>query len=523
MTTAENLHEKSHEELVAIAEALQSQRDAAVGENEKLRQIVRDLQRRQYGQSSEKLNDDQLNLLLEDLSQNVAAQDLQVEEATPDTGERQQRRREKQPRRNQGRLPNHLEREDVVIEPEAGACPDCQGDLHVIGEDVSEQLDYVPAKLKVKRIRRPRYGCRGCESGIEQAPAPDRLLTGGIATPGLIAHVLVSKFADHLPLYRQAEMLAREGVELDRSTLATWVGRAAWLLEPVRDAVHAHVLEGDRVFGDDTPLPVLEPGRGKTKTGYLWAYARDDTPFQGSDPPAVAYWFSPDRTAENPRKHLEGYRGILQADAYAGYKNLLEDADKRGLRLVLCWAHLRRQLYDVYKATGSPIASEALRRIQDLYAVEKDVRGKPAEVRQRERDERARPVVEAMHPWLEQQLAAISGKSKLAKAIRYALTRWSRFTAFLDDGQIELDNNVVERTIRPITLGRKNALFAGADSGGRHWAIVASLIHSAKLNGVEPHGYLRDVLERLIAGHPINRVQDLVPWAYPASMPRATA
>jgi len=520
MMTAEDLREKSREELVAIVEALQSQRDAAVGENEKLRQILRDLQRRQYGQSSEKLDDDQLNLLLEDLSQNVAAQDLQVEEATPGTGER---RREKQPQRNQGRLPNHLEREDVIIEPEAGCCPDCQGDLHVIGEDVSEQLDYVPAKLKVQRIRRPRYGCRACEGAVEQAPAPDRLLTGGIATPGLIAHVLVSKFADYLPLYRQAEMLAREGVELDRSTLATWVGRAAWLLEPVRDAIHTHVLEGDRVFGDDTPLPVLEPGRGKTKTGYLWAYARDDTPFHGSDPPAVAYWFTPDRKAENPRKHLEGYRGILHADAYAGYKSLLEDADKRGLRLVLCWAHLRRQFYDVYQATSSPIAAEALRRIRELYAVENDVRGESAEVRQRERDERARPVVEAMHPWLEQQLAAISGKSKLAKAIRYALTRWPRFTAFLDDGRIELDNNVVERTIRPITLGRKNALFAGADSGGRHWAIVASLIHTAKLNGVEPHGYLRDVLERLIAGHPINRVQELVPWVYPATMPRATA
>jgi len=516
MTTADDFQEKSHAELVDIARSL-------AGENEKLQQMVRDLQRRQYGQSSEKLDDDQLNLALEDLGQHAAAEDLQTEEATPDTGERQQRRRKKQPRRNQGRLPNHLEREDVVVEPEAGACPDCQGELHVIGEDVSEELDYVPAKLKVRRIRRARWGCRGCEGAVEQAPAPDRLLTGGIATPGLIAHVLVSKFADHLPLYRQAEMLAREGVELDRSTLATWTGRSAWLLEPVRDAIHAHVLEGARVFGDDTPLPVLEPGRGKTKTGYLWAYARDDTPFQGSDPPAVAYWFTPDRAAENPRKHLQGYRGILQADAYAGYKNLLADADKDGLRLVLCWAHLRRRFYDVYKATGSPIAAAALRRIQDIYAVEKDVRGKPAEVRQRERDERARPVVEAMHPWLEQQLAAISGKSKLAQAIRYALTRWSRFTAFLDDGRIELDNNVVERTIRPITLGRKNALFAGADSGGRHWAIVASLIHSAKLNGVEPHGYLRDVLERLIAGHPINRVKELVPWAYPASMPRATA
>jgi len=532
MVEASDLHNKSRDELITLVQNLDERCDRLSAENEKMWQFLADLKRRQFGRSSEKLDNDQCQFQLEDVEQSASAADVQAEEAwTAEDGKQQARehnaerqRHTSGRKRNRGQLPGHLEREDVYLPPENEACSCCGGELHVIGEDVSEQLDYRPAQLIAKRFHRPRCGCRQCEGTVEQAQAPDRLLTGGMATAGLIAHVLVSKYADHLPLYRQAEIFQRQGIELDRATLANWVGRAAWFLEPVADVIHDHVRAAERVFADETPLPVLEPGRGKTKTGYVWTYARDDGPFAGTASPAVSYRYEPDRKAQNPRFHLESYTGILQADAYQGYKRLLEDPDKEGLQLVLCWAHLRRQAYDVHKATGSPIAAAILERIQALYAIEAEIRGWPPEERRQYRDAHSRPLIEAMKPWLEQQLAGLPGKSKLAQTIRYALSRWSRFTAFLQDGRIDLDTNTVERTIRPITLGRKNALFAGSDKGGHHWAVIASLIHTAKLNGVEPHGYLRDVLERFLDGRTtINRVKEVLPWAYPAELPRATA
>jgi transposase len=326
--------------------------------------------------------------------------------------------------------------------------------------------------------------------------------------------VLVAKYSDHLPLYRQAQIDARQGVTLDRSTLADWVGRAAFLLRPV----HARLLErlkaSAKLFADETTAPVLDPGRGRTKTGQLWAYARDDRPWGGADPPGVAYVYAPDRKAERPIVHLDGFRGVLQVDGYGGYKVL---AARGQVQLAFCWSHLRRKFYELAEGGPAPIAAEALSRIAALYRIEGKIRGRPAEERRTIRQQRSRPLVEAFAPWLREKLALISQKGKLAEAIRYGLARWSGLCLFLDDGRIEIDSNTVERAIRPLTLNRKNALFAGSDGGAEHWATIASLIETCKLTGVDPHAYLADVITRIVEGHPQSRLDDLLPWAYPAA------
>jgi transposase len=360
--------------------------------------------------------------------------------------------------------------------------PCCGNALHVIGETVSETLDFVPARLRVLRIRRPKYGCPTCGT-IHQAAAPERPIAKGMASPGLLAHVLVSKYCDHTPLYRQSQIFARHGVEIERSTLANWVGGACWWLEPLQARLAAHVFGSDKIFADDTTIPVLDPGRGRTKTGRLWVYTRDDRPWSGPDPPAAVYFYSPDRKAERPASHLEAFHGVLQVDGYAGFERLTERGD---IVLAACWAHTRRKFFDVHEATGSPIAAEALRRIAELYAIEKLIRGRTAQERRSARNTQSRPLVEAMKPWLEMQLGRIPGRGGLADAIRYTLSRWPALRHFLDDGRIELDNNSVERAIRPVALGRKNHLFAGSDGGAERWATVCSLIASAKLNDVEP-------------------------------------
>src|SRR5258708_7620925 len=371
-------------------------------------------------------------------------------------------------------------REDVAIDIDERVCPCCGGALHNISETVSEMLDFVPARLRVLRIRRPKYGCRACGT-IHQAAAPERPIAKGMASPALLAHVLVSKYCDHTPLYRQSQIFARHGVEIERSTLASWVGGAWWWLEPLQSRLAAHVFGSDKIFADDTPIPVLDPGRGRTKTGRLWVYTRDDRPWGGPDPPAAVYFYSPDRKAERPASHLEAFRGVLQVDGYAGFERL---TDRGNIVLAACWAHTRRKFFDVHEATGSPIAAEALRRIAELYAIEKSIRGRTAEERRIVRNTQSRPLIESMRPWLETQLGRIPGRGGLAEAIRYTLSRWPALCHFLEDGRIELDNNSVERAIRPVALGRKNHLFAGSDGGAERWATVCSLIAPAELNGV---------------------------------------
>src|SRR5437763_485277 len=378
-----------------------AERDAAQAETEKLRLLIRQLQRQQFGRRSEKLDPDQLQLGLEDLEQTVAAAEAAREEVAARSGTRRPPRAAR--RRNLGSLPAHLPRIEVLVDVEDRACPCCGGSLHLIGEDTSEMLDIVPAVLRVKVIRRPRYGCRACEGAVVQAPAPERPITGGMATEALLAQVLVAKYADHLPLYRQAGIFARQGVELDRSTLCDWVGRACWWLEPLWRLLRRHVMASTRIFADDTPLPVLDPGRGRTKTGRLWGYAIDDRPWCGSTPPAVVYLYAEDRRGERPAAHLAGFRGILQVDGYGGFKSLLESRPAGEIRLAFCWAHCRRRFYEIHQATGSPLAEGALRRIAELYKVEAEIRGRPAEERRVVREERSKPLVDAMPAWLTAQ------------------------------------------------------------------------------------------------------------------------
>jgi len=369
------------------------------------------------------------------------------------------------------------------------------------------------AHVRVRVIRRPRYGCRACEAAVVQAPAPARPIDGGIATEALLAQVLVNKFSDHLPLYRQSQIFARQGVTLDRSTLCNWVGRACRWLAPLHELVLSTVLASPKVFADDTTLPVLDPGRGRTKTGRLWCYAVDNRPWCGPGHPAAAYVYSEDRKGEHPQTHLRGFRGLLQVDGYAGFAGRLRGEADDAPQLAFCWAHVRRKFYDVPVATKSPLAEEALRRIAELYAIEDESRGTPAEHRRVERRQQSRPWVEALRAWLVEQLQLISGRSTLAQAIRYALNHWDGLILYPDDGRLEMDTDTVERAMRPVAVGRKNALFAGADSGGRHWAIVATLIQTAKLNQVDPLAWLTDVLERIVAGatkH--NQLHTLLPW-----------
>jgi transposase len=488
-------------DLVAEIETDRTRLSEAQAEAERLRIILKQLQRAQFGRRSERLDPDQFQLGIDDLDADIG----RAEARSPVSGVPSEETPEKI--RSARKLPEHLPREEVVLEAEK-ACPGCGGALHPLGESVSEMLDWVPARLKVIRIRRPKYGCRACGT-IHQPPAPDRPIAKGMATPALIASVLVGKYCDHLPLYRQSQIFARHGVEIDRSTLANWVGGACWWLESLHERLAAHVFAATEIFADDTPIPVLDPGRGRTKTGRLWVYARDQRGWSGPDPPVAVYFYSPDRKGERPASHLKGFRGVLQVDGYAGFERLTAGGD---VILAACWAHARRKFYELNEAIGSPIASEALRRIGELYAIEKRVRGQSAEVRMRIRKALSRPAVDQMKRWLEQELARIPGRGRLAEAIRYALVRWDALCRFLDDGRIELDTNPVERAIRPVALGRKNHLFAGSDGGGERWAVVCSLIETAKLNNVEPYAYLNDVLQRLVDGHPMSRIDDLLPW-----------
>jgi len=496
-------------ELPRDPETLQAMLIAREAEIERLHQIIREMQRHRFGRRAETLPEDQLLLGLEEAEQVEAAGLAASEQMAP----AEKAVRVAKRRANRGALPAHLPRIETVVDIESDICPCCSGRLHRIGEDVAERLDIVPAQFRVLVVRRPKYACRSCEDVVVQAPAPARLIEGGIPTEATVAQVMVSKYADHLPLYRQAQIYARQGVALDRSTLADWVGRAAFLLRPVHERMLALLKASPKLFADETTAPVLDPGRGRTKTGQLWAYARDDRPWGGTDPPSVVYVYAPDRKAERPIAHLAGFRGILQVDGYGGYKVLAERGEAR---LALCWSHVRRRFYELNQAGPAPIAGEALQRIAELYRIETAIRGRDADARRAARQQQSKPILEAMQPWLRGKLSLISQKTKLAEAIRYALSRWEGLSLFVEDGRVEIDSNIVERSIRPLALTRKNALFAGSDGGAEHWAVIASLVETCKLNGVEPFGYLSDVLARIVNGQPNSRIDELMPWAYPS-------
>jgi transposase len=484
---------------------------------EKLRATLALMKRARFGRSSERI--DQLELLVGDLEEEEAEQQARRDAAAD---RRPSQVSEQRPRGRQP-LPAHLPRERVVHDP-ASVCPGCGGTvLTRLGEDEREVLEYVPSHFKVVVHVRPKMTCRACET-ITQVPMPSLPIERGRPGPNLLAHVLVAKYADHLPLHRQSVIYGRAGVGLERSTLADWVGQAAFLLEPLAAAITRHVRAGTALHADDTPVPVLDPGRGRTKTGRLWVLVRDERPWGGPAPPAVSYLYSPDRKGEHAGTLLEGCQGFLHADGYAGFDHLYAPAATTGearLVEVACWAHARRKLFEVHAATGSAIAKEALERIAALFEIEAQINGHAPGRRHAVRQERSLPLLTDLKDFLDAALASISRKSSLAVAIRYSLSRWPAFSRFAADGRLEMTNNAAERAIRPLALGRKNYLFAGSDSGGRRAAILYTLIQTTILNDLDPEAYLRNVLGS-IADHPINRIDDLLPWSW-ASPPHAAA
>jgi transposase len=518
MTTADALP-NDMPGLRAAALGLLAERDELLRRVERMHHIIRQFQRAQFGRRSELLDPDQLRLALEE--REIASA---PEQATAEKQTKAQRPRPEPGARKS--LPAYLPRIEVVIEPETMSCPCCGGGMHVIGEEKSERLDVIPAQHRILVTRRPKYGCRACAGAVVQAPAPERLIRSGLPTEALVAHVLVSKYAWHLPLYRQAQILLAQGIEIDRSVLAFWVGYAAAELMPLWRRMREMLLGSPRLFVDETRAPVLDPGRGRTKTGYFWSIARDDSAWRGgTGPPAVAYTYAPGRGAEHAMTLLAGYRGIVQCDGYAAYKQVARrgrptgqargpQAHGNAVILAFCWAHWRRRFYEIAKGGGAPIAEEALRRIAKLYAIEAAIRGHDADERRAVRQAQSKPLVAELKTWLEVQLARASAKSAIAMAIRYGFNHWEGLSCFLDDGRIEIDSNIVERSMRPIALNRKNALFAGHDTGAENWACLASLIETCKLNGVDPQAYLTDVLTKLVNLWPAAGIDELMPWAW---------
>ena len=466
---------------------------------EKLEHQLAGLRQHRFGQRSEALDQLEMTLEEEEIARAVETPAAEVPSDTP----------KGKPKRKP--LPDHLPRNDEVLSP-GDACSACGGLLKTLSENITEELEYVPGRFVVNRIIRPRMACSCCETFC-QSPLPSRPIEKGRPGPGLLAHVLVNKYADHLPLYRQSQIFEREGIDLDRSTLADWVGKSAALLEPLANAIQRHVLAGQAIFADDTPVNMLSPGAGKTKTARFWAYVRDERPWASGAPPAAFYRFSRDRKGEQPTEHLKDYTGWMHADGYSGFNDLYRSGR---VREIACMAHVRRKFVDVFKSQGLAIAEEAIKRIAVLYGVEKEARGRSPEDRAAIRQEKAKTLFDELEAWLGAQLPKISGKSELAKAIRYALTRMKKMRPYLDHGILELDNNSAERSMRGVAVGRKNWLFAGSETGGKSAAIAYTLIETAKLNGADPQGWLADVFAR-IADHKITRIDELLPWRYAAT------
>jgi transposase len=507
------------EELKRLVTLRTAERDAAKAglllktlETEKLKAQIARLRRQAFGSSSERVRREleQLELKLEDIE--AAEAQAEAAQEAPAAEEPAQPSQKEAPAKKQRRkLPEALPRRDIVHEP-ASACPACGGLMRKVGEDVTEILEYIPGRFEVIRHIRPACSCRKCEV-MAQKPMPSLPIPRAQAGASLLAHVLIAKFCDHLPLYRQAEIYARDGVDLDRATLASWVGKAAWLVEPLSGRIGRHVMAGSVIHADDTPVPVLAPGNGKTKEGRFWVYLRDERPHAGAAPPAVLYRYTPDRKGERCRSHLAVFKGHLHADGYPGFGELYKEKDGKPASVteVACWAHVRRKFFDVHHSNGSPIAKQALARIGELFDIERAIAGKPPGQRQAARMEKAKPKLDALGIWMDTQLQLIPGKSDLAGAIRYARSRWEALTCYCADGRLEISNNAAENTVRPVALGRKNWLFAGSDAGGERAAIFYTLIRTAKMNGLEPEAYLRDILTR-IGEHPINAIDALLPW-----------
>ena len=485
-------------ELRQVTELLAAEVKAQALMIEKLQHQLHGANRHRFGSKSEGM--DQLQLFTE--NEEISEATVKVVKPEAEGSAEPKAKAKRRP------LPDHLDRIEQVLSV-GEDCPECGGDLSKLGEDITEELEYIPGRFVVNKIIRPRMACRRCEV-ISQAPTPSRPIERGRPGPGLLAHVLVSKYADHLPLYRQSQIYAREGVDLDRSTMADWVGKSTALLEPLAGAIAKRVKDGMALFADDTPLKMLAPGNKKTKTARIWAYVRDERPWSGKSPPCSWYQFTIDRKGEHPVKHLSGYQGWVHADGYAGFNGVFGEGKASE---VACMAHIRRKFVDVFTAQGSAIAEEAIKRIAQLYGVEKQARGQTPKARAVLRQSDAKPIIDDLEDWLHAQLPKISGKSPLAKAIRYALGRLPKTRPYLDNGFLELDNNTAERAMKPVAIGRKNWMFAGSQRGGNSMAIAFTLIETAKLNKVDPQAWLTWVLKR-VADHKINRLDELMSWNY---------
>jgi transposase len=489
------------------AEARASSAEAMVAH---LKLLIARLKRDKYGASSERGRKliDQLELELGEL---VAAASEDAAKAENAAGQEGRTRRPDSPPRGQpvrAPLPAHLPRERVVL-PSPTACPCCGGKLSKLGEDTTETLEIEPIKWKVIQTVRERLACRSCET-VTQPPAPFHPIARGRAGPNLLAMILEAKFGQHLPLNRQSEAYAFQGIELSVSTIADWVGTCTANLAPLNALIDEHVQAAERLHGDDTTVPVL--AKGKTITGRVWAYVRDDRPFGGPAPPAAMFRYSRDRTAAHPNQHLAGYAGILQADAYAGYNALYEpDRNPGPIIEAACWAHSRRKLFELAELQRAPLAIEAVRRIDAIFDAERPINGLSAAARLAIRQQHIAPLVTELETWMRESRGKLSRHNPVAKAMDYMLTRWETFTRFLSDGRICLTNNAAERAVRGIALGRKSWLFAGSDRGGDRAAAMYSLIYTAKLNGVDPRAWLADVLAR-IADLPASRLHELLPW-----------
>lgn len=492
---------------------VESERDAFKETVARLELLVKEYERARFGKRSEKFNPDQMQLVLEEIEIAIAEVQEQVDDCARRAGKPASSQRSSRAARA---FPAHLPRVEQVIEPDDLDCPCGCGRMVRIGEDRSCRLDVTAAQYRVVETVRPRFACSKGRGDVRQAPAPAHLVESGIPTEALLAQVAVAKFSEHMPLYRQSQVLARHGILIDRAVLADWMGTVAFHLAPLVERMSALMKQSGRLFMDETRAPVLDPGRGRTKTGYLWTVVRDDRGHGGADPPIVVYHYAPGRGGAHAERILEGFEGVLQVDGYSAYHRLARPERTGGapLRLSACWSHGRREIIAATPKAGSPIADAVLARVATLYAIEKEIRGTDAATRQSIRNQRSRPLIVELERFLREQAARLSPGSEMGKAIAYLRNHWEGLTLFLDDGRVEMDTNPVENQIRPLTLTRKNALFAGHDEGGRTWARIASLIATCKINGVEPYAWMKATLEAIAAGHSQSRIDELMPWAF---------